>query len=127
MLDLKVIFQMHSFIKGFVYAFNGLVAFFKNERNGQVQLCVAIAVMFAALWLSLSKSEWIVVLFCIAAVLSLEMVNSAIEKICDLMQPGYHPQIKIIKDISAAAVLWMSVLSAIIGVIIFLPKVTAIL
>ena len=114
---------MLNFLKGFIYAFNGLIAFFKHERNGKVQLAVAIVVVICGWWFRLSKTEWITILACIAAVLSLEMINSAIEKLCNLVQPTYHPVIKTIKDISAGAVLWVSIISAIIGGIIFLPKI----
>jgi diacylglycerol kinase len=51
------------------------------------------------------------------------MINSAIEKLCNLVHPTYHPAVKVIKDISAGAVLWISVMSSIIGIIIFLPKI----
>ena len=118
---------MLNFLKGFVYAFNGLIEFFKTERNGRVQLVVAVIVVACAWWFHLSKAEWITILACIAAVLSLEMINSAIEKLCNLVQPTYHPVIKTIKDISAGAVLWVSIISAIIGGIIFLPKISDLL
>lgn len=114
---------MRSFLKGFVYAFNGLVVFFRNERNGKVQLMMSILVVAAGFWLHISAAEWMTVLACIAAVLSLEMVNSAIEKLCNLVQPGFHPAVRDIKDIAAGAVLWVAILSTIIGAIIFLPKI----
>lgn len=114
---------MVNFLKGFLYAFNGLVVFFRHERNGRIQLIIAIATVMLAWLLHVSTAEWIVLLGCIATVLSLEMVNSAIEKLCNLVHPKYHPAVKVIKDISAGAVLWVSVFSGIIGVIIFLPKI----
>ena len=114
---------MRSFLKGFVYAFNGLVVFFRNERNGKIQLLIAVLIVAVGFWLHISAAEWMTVLACIAAVLSLEMVNSAIEKLCNLVQPGYHPAVRVIKDISAGAVLWVAILSTIIGAIIFLPKI----
>lgn len=114
---------MLNFIKGFGYALNGLVVFFKNERNGQIQLFAAIMALAAGFFFHLSRMEWIVIILCIAIVLSLEMINSAIEKFCNMVNPAYHPSIKIIKDITAAAVLWAAVASAIIGLLIFWPKV----
>ena len=69
--------------------------------------------------------EWMVILLCITAVLTLEMINTAIEKLCDVVHPGYHPQIKVIKDIAAGAVLLAAVGSVIAGAIIFLPKIIA--
>lgn len=114
--------MMNYFLKGFVYAFNGLVVFFRHERNGRLQLVLAVVVVLLGLLFSVSTWEWIILLVCIASVLSLEMINSAIEKLCNLVHPKYHPAVKVIKDISAGAVLWASVISGIIGVIIFLPK-----
>jgi diacylglycerol kinase len=114
---------MINFLKGFVYAFNGLVVFFRHERNGRIQLIAAIAVVLIGFLLSVSLKEWIVLLMCIASVLSLEMINSSIEKLCNLVHPKYHPAVKVIKDISAGAVLWFSVISSIIGIIIFFPKI----
>ena len=114
---------MLKFLKGFVYAFTGLVIFFRHERNGRIQLLVAVVVVLLGLGLQVSPGEWIVLLGCIATVLSLEMINSAIEKICNLVHPTYHPAIKTIKDMAAGAVLFFSFFSAIIGAIIFLPKI----
>lgn len=114
---------MLNFLKGFLYAFNGLVVFFRHERNGTIQLVVAVLVVLLGGVLHISALEWIILLGCIATVLSFEMINSAIEKLCNLVHPKYHPAVKVIKDISAGAVLWVSVSSGIIGFIIFLPKI----
>ena len=118
---------MLNFLKGFVYAFNGLVIFFRHERNGRIQLALAIVVVLLAWWIGISPAEWVVVLGCIGTVLSFEMINSAIEKLCNLVHPKYHPAVKTIKDISAGAVLFVAVISAIIGAIIFVPKINLIL
>ncbi len=113
---------MLKFLKGFVYAFNGLVVFFRHERNGRIQILLALATVAAGWWLKASALEWILLVVCIGMVLALEMVNSAIEKLCNLVHPTYHPAVKTIKDISAAAVLWAAACSAVIAAIIFLPK-----
>ncbi len=114
---------MVNFFKGFLYAYNGIVVFFRHERNGRIQLVVAALVAILAFSLQVSALDWIILLVCVGAVLSFEMINSAIEKLCNLVHPKYHPAVKVIKDISAGAVLWVSVSSGIIGVIIFLPKI----
>lgn len=114
---------MISFLKGFIYAFNGLVVFFRHERNGRIQLVIAILAIFLSWWLKISAAEWIVILACIATVLSFEMVNSSIEKLCNLVHPKYHPAVKTIKDMAAGAVLFVAIASAIIGSIIFFPKI----
>lgn len=67
------------------------------------------------------------VLFCIALVTGLEMVNTALERVCAMLSTEYHPMIKIIKDVAAGAVWWASIFCIIIGVIIFLPYLVAFL
>ena len=114
---------MLNFLKAFVYAFNGLVVFFRHERNGKIQLVVAVLVVVSGLILGLSPIEWTIILACIAAVLSFEMINSSIEKLCNLVHPKYHPAVKTIKDMAAGAVLFVSCISTLIGAIIFVPKV----
>jgi undecaprenol kinase/diacylglycerol kinase (ATP) len=116
-----------SLAKAFVHAFNGMRYFFLHERNGKLQLSVAALVVLLSVGVGISAAEWIAVLLCIGIVLSLEMLNSALEKLCDVVQEEYHPVIKIIKDVAAAAVLWSSLISAVIGLIIFLPKIISLL
>ena len=118
---------MLNFLKGFVYAFNGLVVFFRHERNGRIQLVIACIALLLSWWLNISGAEWIVILACITTVLSFEMINSSIEKLCNLVHPTHHPAVKTIKDISAGAVLFASISSAIIGGIIFVPKLLPLL
>ncbi len=109
--------------KAFGFAFYGLFCFFNMERNGKIQMAIAVLVIAVGLALQINLHEWIYILICISAVLSLEMLNSAIEKLCDLICEDYHPTVKIIKDVSAGAVLWTSIMSAVIAGIIFLPKI----
>src|ERR1700712_2601500 len=116
-------YGMLTFLKSFAYAFNGLVIFFRHERNGKIQLLVAVVAVLFGWRFKISAAEWIVVLTCIATVLSFEMINSSVEKLCNLVHPKYHPAVKTIKDMCAGAVLFVSVISAIIGAIIFLPKI----
>ena len=113
---------MQNFLMGFAWAFNGLIVFFRHERNGRIQLFAGVVVLALGCFYHVSAIEWIVLLGCIASVLSFEMMNSSIEKLCNLLHPAMHPAVKIIKDISAAAVLWVALFSAIIAAIIFLPK-----
>jgi len=114
--------KQQKILAAFKNAFEGLWYFFLHERNGKIQLCAAILVIVLAICLGVSVTEWLALLLCIGAVLSLEMVNSAIEKLCDLVHKEYHPVIKIIKDVSAAAVLFASIISIAIACFIFLPK-----
>ena len=108
----------------FRYAFEGIATFFSKDINGRIELAAAAAVITAGFIFRLNKTEWTVVLLCIGAVLSIEMLNACIEKICDMIHPEYHPQIKTIKDIAAGAVLLSAVVSLIIALIIFTPKIS---
>ncbi|MFL9481375.1 diacylglycerol kinase family protein [Chitinophagaceae bacterium LWZ2-11] len=116
-----------TFLKAFANALNGMRYFFLHERNGKIQISIAIITVVAAIGFGVTVAEWSVILFCIAAVISLEMLNSALEKLCDLVQEEYHPVIKIVKDVAAGAVLWAAIISAVIGLIIFLPKIYVLL
>jgi undecaprenol kinase/diacylglycerol kinase (ATP) len=110
-------------INTFTNAFNGLKYFFRTERNGKIQAAVSIVTVIAGLCLHLSAFEWIITFLCISMVLVLEMLNSGLEHLCNLVHGEYHPLIKIIKDVAAGAVLFASIISLIIGLIIFLPKI----
>lgn len=116
---------MKAFLKRVRFALQGWAIFFSKEKNGQIQLFVAVLVIAGGFALNIALSEWVVVLGCIGVVISLEMLNSAVEKLCDHVNPHIHPNIKIIKDLAAGAVLWSAVAAAIIGCIIFLPKLAS--
>lgn len=119
--------SQQSLLKSFANAFAGMAYFFTNDRNGKIHLAITIAVVVASIALHISTIEWMIVLLCIALVIGLEMLNSALEKLCDLVEPNYHPTIKVIKDVSAAAVVLAAIISVVIGVIIFLPKIMLLL
>lgn len=107
----------------FANAFNGLIYFLRYDRNGRIEISATVLVTAAAITLHASVIEWLAILLCIGAVLGLEMLNSAIEKLCDVVHKDYHPSIKVIKDVAAGAVLLACIISVVIGCIIFLPKI----
>lgn len=109
--------------RSFVNAFSGLGNFFRHERNGRIQSVIGICTIVVAVFFNITRTEWIAVILCTGSVLSVEMLNSALEKLCDVVQPDFHPQIKMVKDVAAGAVLSVSIISALIGTIIFLPKI----
>ncbi len=112
-----------NFLAALKNAFAGLRLFFKQERNGQIQISISVIVILASEYFDINTSEWIAILGCIALVLSLEMLNSALEKLSDMVEPNYHLTIKAIKDICAGSVFWSAIISVIIGAIIFVPKI----
>lgn len=113
---------MQRFIKSIMYALCGWKLFFSKEKNGQIQFVVGLLVVILSILLHLNNTEWIIVLICITIVISLEMLNSVIEKLLDHLHPARHEQVQWVKDVAAGAVLWAAVLSTIIGSIIFIPK-----
>ena len=111
-------------IRSFKYAFSGLKLFFINDHNGRVHLFAAIIVIALSFYLQLSGFEWIAILSVISAVIVAEIINSAIEKLADVVSPEYHPKIKVVKDLAAAAVLVAAFTAVAVGLIIFLPKLS---
>ncbi|RYD59455.1 MAG: diacylglycerol kinase family protein [Sphingobacteriales bacterium] len=114
---------MANFIDNVRYALDGIQSFFRTERNGRRQGLIAIIIIMLGFAFKIDPKEWLWVLGCIALVISLEMVNSAIEKVCNLITTDYSPAIKTIKDIAAGAVLFSAIIAVAIGSIIFLPYV----
>ena len=103
-------------------AIKGLRISLRTERNVQLHfLAVAFAVILG-FSLNISILEWLIILLLFGLVLGLELLNTAIEKLCNVVQPEKDDRIGIIKDISAAAVLWASIVAMIAGIIIFIPK-----
>ena len=90
---------------GFDHAIRGIVKVLKSERNFSIQLIIAVLVIIAGFYFSISSTEWIIILFACCFVLALEMVNSAIEKVCNFISTAEHPTIKWIKEGCAGAVL----------------------
>ena len=117
--------KKQSIINSFANAFNGLKFFFMNDRNGQIHLCAVLLVSLSGFYFQVSSQEWMILLLCFAGVISIEMCNHGLEKLCDLVNPAQHPTIKVIKDVAAAGVLWSAIISVLIGLIIFVPKISA--
>lgn len=117
MINLK---QFHHSIR---YALRGISVVFRTEQSFRLQTMVALFVLIIAGWLQVSMYEWIVLLVLMGTVLSLEMINSIFERLVDAFKPRIHPMVRDIKDIMAAAVLVMSLLSLLVGVMIFWPHV----
>jgi len=112
---------MKTFFRSVEFALQGVKQFFSRDRNGKIQTIIGITAIILGCTVSLSSVQWLLVLFCIGLVISLEMINSAIEKYCDLVTTDFHPGIKVIKDVAAGAVLIASLMSLVIGLIIFIP------
>lgn len=110
-------------IKSFAFAWSGLKICFASETNFKIHIAFAAFAMLLGFVFSISRVEWLVIIGCIAFVTTMEMVNTTIEKLCDVVHKEFHPNIKKVKDIAAGAVLVAAACSVIVGVIIFLPKI----
>ena len=116
-------FSWKARFKSFVFAWRGIIDFFKTEHNAQIHLVITLVVIIVSIFLRVNKSETIAIVFSISMVWITEMVNTAIEKTMDFISLQKHPQIKIIKDLSAGAVLIAAIAAVIVGCVIFIPKV----
>ncbi len=116
-------FSILNRIKSFGFAFNGFKILIKEEHNARIHLFAAVCVLIAGFALKISTFEWIAIVFAIGFVITLEIINSAIENISNFISPEKHESIKKIKDLAAAGVLLSAVTALIIGLIIFIPKI----
>ena len=112
--------------KSFGYAFEGIFTCIRRERNMQIHCAATVLVVLAGIWLGLSNTEWCICLILFGLILGLELVNTAVEAVVDLASEDYHPLAKKAKDTAAGAVLIAAIAAAVIGVIIFGPKLLAV-
>jgi len=108
-------------VKSVRHALRGVRVVFVHEQSFRIQVLAAAVVVTLAAALGVTRNEWIVLLLLIAAVLSLELMNSIIERLADAFKPRIHPIVKDVKDIMAGTVLIVSMIAAIIGFAIFCP------
>ena len=114
---------LRSRIASFSYAFQGIVPVVRRERNMHIHIVAAVAVICAGVYFDLQAWEWICITFAIGAVCTAEFFNSAIETLANVVCKEKNPDIKKVKDIAAAAVLISAVAAAVVGCIIFVPKI----
>lgn len=106
----------------FKYAFEGILQAYVGEQNLKIHTVIAVLVIIFGFILKISYTEWLVCLVLIGLVLMAEFFNTSIEYLVDLTSPEIHPLAKATKDTASAGVLMMAIISAIIGLIIFIPK-----
>lgn len=114
-------------IRSFRYAIQGIFDLFLSQGNAQVHLLAVVVIVGLGLYLGLSAVEWGLILVCMALVLSLEAMNTAVEYIVDLVSPELHPLAGKAKDVAAAAVLLAVMVCGVVWGIIFLPKIALLL
>ncbi|KKR91356.1 MAG: diacylglycerol kinase [Parcubacteria group bacterium GW2011_GWC2_42_12] len=113
--------RLHRLFKSFSYAFKGLIKTFREEQNLRVQLSASLIIVILGIYFRISRGEWGLLTLAIALVLIVEVTNSAVERITDVLRPRINSYVKEIKDIMAAAVLLSSIAAMVIGLFIFSP------
>ena len=122
---MKQLVNIRKALRSFRFAGAGVFSLFRYENNARIHLLAALLVVTMSIILDLSALEWCVVVIQIGLVSGAEAMNTAIEKLADVVSPDYHPTIKVAKDLAAAGVLILSVSAVIIGGILFIPKLFA--
>lgn len=105
-------------------AFRGIWVFLATERNAKIHLMAAVLVIFLGFYFHLDANYWLWMLLAIALVFVTELLNTALEKTCDKIEPQKHPLIRDIKDMAAGAVLIASIFALLVALIIFVPLLT---
>ena len=113
------------FIKSFGYSIDGLKYDYKYEQSMTIHFTMVIFVIAAGFFLKISLFEWLICFMLMGLVMATELINTSIEAVVDLTCPEIHPLAKIAKDTASAAVFVFSVVAAISGLIIFIPKIIA--
>ena len=111
-----------SLVKSFYFAFEGIKQALKEEPNLRIHILIGLVSFVLAFFLGFSKIEWVILIFTVLFVLILELINTAIEDTVNLASPQVSKEAKVAKDVMAAAVLFGALLSVIVGLFLFLPK-----
>lgn len=115
--------HLPDFLNSIRNALRGVAVVFRNEQSFRLQCAAAVLALAASYAFRIDTFELLVILLLIAAVLTLEIVNSVLERVIDSFKPRIHPVVRDIKDIMAGAVLLVSVVAATVGAVIFWPHV----
>ena len=115
----------HSFVTGrlksFKYAILGAYKLVTTEHSIMVQFSLGILITIAGFYFNISKTDWLFQTMAIGLVLSIEGLNTAVEKIADFIHPNFHDKIGFIKDIAAGAVFFAALVAIAVGLIIYIP------
>lgn len=111
--------------QSFKFAFSGIKAALRREPNFRIHITISVLSLFIAFILGFSAIEWLILVMTITFVLVLELVNTALEEIVNLLSPDLKLKAKIAKDVSASAVLLSAIVAIIVGVALFVPKLAA--
>jgi diacylglycerol kinase len=116
-----------NFFSALKTAFFGARNLFKESRNARIQLIVFLFVLLIGFYVGLTVQEWLWIFGSSAAVISMEAINTSIELLADVYTLEYNEKIKQVKDIAAGAVLLVSLFAVVVGILVFLPHLSAML
>jgi len=114
---------MIKLFKSFSFAFKGIKMVFGSEQNMKIHIFTTMLVVISGFVFKINVMEWIACLLCIGLVFGAEMINTSIENVVDLASPEHHDLAGKAKDIAAGAVLICAIISVLIGLLIFVPKI----
>jgi undecaprenol kinase len=109
-------------VKSFRYALLGLADAWKNERNMKIHTLGTVTAVAAAFVLGLEKWEWLFMFSAIFLVLTMEMLNTSLERVVDLFTLEFHPMARLAKNAAAGAALLAAIYALIVGILIFIPR-----
>lgn len=115
--------QLKRLVKSFKYAFEGVKYVLKTQPNMKIHFIVGFIAILLGIFFNISEGEWLSLVLVIGFVIILEFINTAIESLVDLYTERFNFLAKVSKDVGAATVLVMAIISVIVGLIIFLPKI----
>lgn len=115
--------RSHSLRESFRYALSGLKLAIRKEPNFRIHLVTAALAFILAYFLNFSLFEWLTVILVSTIVMVVELINTVLESLVNLVSPGIHDEAKIAKDVAAAAVFVSAAASVVVGVILYLPKI----
>lgn len=115
-------FSLRARLNSFRYAFAGLRQFFTGQHNAIVHAVATVVLIVICLFVRPNATELLFLTLVTGLVWITELLNTAIEKLCDLVSPGFNPKVKFIKDVAAAAVLVSAIVAVVTALIIFIPR-----
>lgn len=110
-----------SRLESFRYAFSGIWYTFRTQRNAQIHLAIAVAILMLGVVLKLNLAEWAILTLTTGFVISVEMLNTVAEAAMDYATSDFTPQVKIVKDVAAGAVLVAAITAVVVGLLILGP------
>jgi diacylglycerol kinase (ATP) len=118
-------FTIAARIRSISYALTGIATMLRTQHNAWIHVVATVAVVLLAFWFSISALEWLALILAVVAVWSAEALNTAFELLCDVASPEFHPLVKQAKDVAAASVLIAAAGAVAVGVLIFGPRLLA--